>query len=348
MMNAQHTNFLHRSGNSMMRRTFVPFVIAACATPLFSSSSAHAQAAELATRLLEEAKRANDAGNLAAACPLLDRAYQMDAKDGLLFARADCRDREGKIVAAVSLYEEYLRAYTRMTGLQKQSHAQRANIAQARAIELGPLVPMIQFVWGGPPPANAKIIIDGIEFPAVTLDDKLPLETGPHDIIVTLPGKPDHKQTVTLSKGDSSTVDLTSLVDKQSGSVKGPQRIGLKAQKKGVDPWKVGGFVGIGLGVAGIVAGSVTGKLAIDKKEIVDAHCNGDHRCNDTGLAAAESFQTMGNISTATFIAGGVLASVGATLLVVAYRGSGGGKTTAQVRTTMGPGSAQIAIEGAF
>jgi hypothetical protein len=326
------------------------------AAPFFWSASSYAQAADVAKKLLDEAKRYNDAGDIAAACSLLDRAYQLDAKDGILYARADCRDREGKISAAVGIYDAYLRTFARMTGAQRQSHAQRASIAEARIKELGPLVPMVQFVWAEKPPEKTIIIVDGVEFPAMTLDAKLPLEPGTHEIIVKLPGEPERKRTVVLSKGGSTVVDLSPLSESALEALKQPQK-GINAKsgadkgsgKKGAaDPWKIGGFVGLGLGAAGIVVGSITGGTALKEKGVVDAHCNGEHRCDKEGLAAVDRFQTAGNISTATFIAGGVLASVGATQVVLAYRGSGGAKTTARVRTTIGPTAAQIGIEGAF
>lgn len=340
-----------------MRRLILLPVFAVCAVSLGQASTAHAQAADVAKKLLDEAKRYNDAGDIPAACSLLDRAYQLDAKDGILYARADCRDREGKISAAVGLYEAYLRTFARMTGAQRQSHAQRASIAEARIKELGPLVPMVQFVWAEKPPEQAKIIVDGVEFPAMTLDAKLPLEPGTHEIIVKLPGEPERKRTVILAKGDSTIVDLSPLSDGALDPSKQPQKgingksgadAGSGGKKSAVDPWKVGGFIGLGLGVAGIAVGAITGGTALKEKGVVDAHCNGEHRCDKEGLAAADRFQTAGNISTATFIAGGVLASVGATLVVLAYRGSNGAKTTAHVRTSVGPSAVQIGIEGAF
>ncbi len=336
---------------------FRPMALVALAVPVFFSASAYAQAADVAQKLLDEAKRYNDAGDVAAACSLLDRAYQLDAKDGILYARADCRDREGKISAAVGLYDAYLRTFARMTGAQRQSHAPRASIAEARIKELGPLVPMVQFVWAEKPPADTKIVVDGVEFPAMTLDGKLPLEPGTHEIIVKLPGEPERKRTVILSRGGSTVVDLSPLSESAIEALKGPQKtinvksgVGKPKPKASnpVDSSKIGGFVGLGLGVAGLVAGSVTGWTALKEKVIVDDHCNGERRCDKEGLAAVDRFQTVGNISTATFIAGGVLASVGATLLVVAYRGSGGAKTAVNVRTTVGPTAVQIGVEGAF
>src|SRR4051794_5353515 len=107
------------------------------------SASAHAQATEIAKKLLEEAKKLKEEGKIPEACPLLDRSYELDAKDGVLFARADCRDNERKIAAAVNLYEAYLRAFKRMTGATKDAHSERAATAEARIKDLGPRVPMV-------------------------------------------------------------------------------------------------------------------------------------------------------------------------------------------------------------
>lgn len=44
------------------------------------SSNVHAQASEIAKKLLDEAKQLREAGKISEACPLLDRSYEMDAK----------------------------------------------------------------------------------------------------------------------------------------------------------------------------------------------------------------------------------------------------------------------------
>jgi hypothetical protein len=327
--------------------------IAACASSFFWSTTAHAQATEIAKKLLDEAKTLREAGKISAACPLLDRSYQLDAKDGVLFARADCRDNERKIVAAVSLYEAYLRAYSRMTGATRTNHASRAAIADARIKELQPLVPMVKFIWAEKPPEDTLIKVDGEEYRASTLESKLPLEPGTHEIVILLPGEKERRRTVTLAEGGSTVVDLTPLPPEDpnkgpNGPGNGPHFGGpkLDTKRSGVDPLKVGGFIGIGLGVAGIVTGSVLGGLAIQDKKVVAANCDELRQCEPKGLEAAQHMQTMGNGSTAAFIAGGVIAGVGATLLVVSFRNPA--PTTARVRLNVGSNGAQLGLEGTF
>lgn len=331
------------------------FLVLGCLAPFFSATSAHAQAADVAKKLLDEAKTLKDEGKLAEACPLLDRAYEMDAKDGLLFARADCRDQQRKIAAAVNLYEAYLRSFSRMTGPTKKSHADRAAAAEARVNELRPLVPMVKFVWAEPPPPETKIIVDKVEFRASTLDVRLPLEPGTHEIAVIFPGEPERLRTVTLAEGGSTIVDLTPIDAKTDDPQKPTTKTNIPkstkpkpASKSKVDPWAVGGFVGVGLGVVGVVAGSITGSMAISEKKTVDARCNDAKRCDPEGLAAAERFQTVGNLSTATFVAGGLFAGVGATLLLVAYRSPAAPNATAKLKATITPGNMFLGIDGSF
>ena len=324
------------------------FLSIACLAPFFSSTLAHAQAADVAKKLLEEAKTQKEAGKLSQACTLLDRAYELDAKDGILFARADCRDQERKIVAAVSLYEAYLRSYSRMTGASKRSHAERAATAEARLTELRPLVPMVKFVWASPPPPETKIIVDQVEYSASTLDVRLPLEPGTHEIVVIFPGQPERPRTVTLAEGGSTIVDLTPVEaktdeepQKPGGKSNSPKSrpAGAKAKSQ-LDPSVIAGFAGVGLGAAGFIAGGITGGMAISEKKIVDANCNDVQRCNHEGLAAAKRFQTVGNVSTASIVAGGIFGAVGATLLLVAYRSpSSSSASTAKLNATVTPGN---------
>lgn len=335
-------------------------LIAALAAACCWSTPAHAQASDIAKRLLDEAKTLKDDGKIADACSLLDRSYELDAKDGVLFARADCRDKEGKIAAATQLYEAYLRAYSRMTGTTRENHAERAAQAETRTKELGPRVPMIKFYWAEPPPGDTKIIVDKREFRASMLESRLPLEPGKHVIVVLLPGKPERRRTITLTEGGSTIVDLSphptmsqlpAAVDmaKLLGSIKAGNTSAnesvLPARK--TDSGKIAGFIGVGLGVCGIAAGSVFGGLAATEKRVIDMHCKDNHHCDRTGLVASQQLQSWGNASTALFIAGGVLGAVGTTLLIGAYRNPAG-SATAHVHVNLAAHSLQLGLDGFF
>jgi hypothetical protein len=76
-------------------------------------------------------------------------------------------------------------------------------------------------------------------------------------------------------------------------------------------PYKVVGFVSLGLGVAGVAVGAIFGAEALSTKS---AHCIGT-AC-DPGYAGTALGQ--GTASTVGFVAGGVLAAAGLTLVLLA------------------------------
>lgn len=345
-----------------MRPVFFSSVILAYSSAiLIAPSLAYAQATDIATRLLEEAKQLNQEGKLAEACPLLDRSYVHDAKDGVLFARADCWDQVNKIAKAAQLYAAYFRAYNRMTGTTKDNHAERAAIAEKRIEELTPRIPTIKFIWADAPPPNTKIRVDGDEYPASTLESRLPLEPGPHEIVVQLPNEPERLRKVTLTEGNSTIVDLTPLppqktpdaisLDKLLAPDKLTTRpVAVKPRNVAdstVDVGKISGFVGLGLGAAGVVAGSIFGYWALQEKYTMDAHCDAQYTCDRTGMDASRRVVPLANTSTALFLTGGVVLGVGATLLIVAYR-QPSHKASAALHVHVGPNQAQLGITGAF
>jgi hypothetical protein len=57
----------------------------------------------------------------------------------------------------------------------------------------------------------------------------------------------------------------------------------------------------------------------MSKKDASKAHCTGDE-CDVTGVAQRDNAITAGNISTAGFIAGGVLGAAGVVLVLTAPR----------------------------
>jgi hypothetical protein len=63
---------------------------------------------------------------------------------------------------------------------------------------------------------------------------------------------------------------------------------------------RVPAYVVGGVGVAGIVVGSITGLMAMSKKNTADQNCTGS-QCNSTGADAGKSGKTMATVSTLAF-----------------------------------------------
>ena len=83
------------------------------------------------------------------------------------------------------------------------------------------------------------------------------------------------------------------------------------------------GALVLGAGAASLIAGAVTGGLALSGKSDLEASClNG--RCPESSREILDDATRLATASTATFIIGGVLAAGGVTLLILRPGGSSG------------------------
>jgi hypothetical protein len=102
---------------------------------------------------------------------------------------------------------------------------------------------------------------------------------------------------------------------------------------------KVLGLVAVGLGVVGLGVGGVFGVLAMSKKSDAQSAC--PNLCSDQGgVDKWNDAVTAGNVSTAAFIAGGVLVAAGAVLWITAPSSSTGDGPS--VGLGMAPGGMQV------
>jgi hypothetical protein len=114
------------------------------------------------------------------------------------------------------------------------------------------------------------------------------------------------------------------------------------------------GIASIGLGVASIWVGSLAGMMAIDRRDVQHVSCNASG-CTQAGVDAARDGATWADVSTVTFIAGGALVALGATLVVlsltspkktiVAGSAEGG---TARMAISVGVGASGFVLSGSF
>lgn len=335
-----------------MRQIRWSWAALACTSVLIWSNASFGQSEVIADKLFQQARDYMTAGNFTAACPLLDRSYQLDPKDGTLHALANCRDSEQKLTVALGHYRAYLRAYEKMTGAVKFKHQSRAVNAQERITAIEAEIPKVKFVWETAPPPESKVFVDDVEFRADTLDILLPLDPGTHQIVIQIPGEEKRTRTVVLAKGGSTIIDLTPVKPKEpdeGGSVgTGPIRKVRPVTTKKTDPRAVIGFAGIGLGAVGLATGAITGIFAMQQKEIVDARCGPTFVCDPVGFAAVNRFREFGTTSTISFIAGGVFAGVGLTLVLISRRPSADTAANVRLKTAILPGNANLSLEGAF
>jgi hypothetical protein len=310
----------------------------------------------VAATLFDQAVAKMEGEDYTAACPLLEQSYKLDAKLGVLFTLADCRDQEGKSASARVRYGDYLRAVAALSYAERSRHAERIKIAEKRLKEIGPDVPTLKLVWPGKFPAGIGVHVDDLELAQVPLDLPLPFDPGPHQLVVKRPGRPDELRPITLVKGQELVVDISVSTVPDGATPIGPigpsvpvkPPVRVVAPKPAMNVRKTAGLVTLGIGGAGIVAGGILGLLAISEKQTVQAHCAGPNglRCDSLGFDAVHRLRSFVDPSTAGFVVGGLLVATGVVLVVTAPSTS---KSTAVTVYAGGlPGGGIVAIEGAF
>jgi hypothetical protein len=179
---------------------------------------------------------------------------------------------------------------------------------------LEPRVPAVIIQVTGPGAAGARVTLDGAPVPAAALGINWPADPGTH----TLRGETDRyapvNVTVTLAERKVETVTLR--IDQLEASA-GPTPVPSPSPRG--SPLQAIGFAGIGVGGAALIMGAVTGGVALGKANNLSRICPGGH-CNDQ-QSAIDSYYLTGNLSTAGFVAGGLLAATGVVLVIVAPKG---------------------------
>lgn len=105
----------------------------------------------------------------------------------------------------------------------------------------------------------------------------------------------------------------------------------------------VPGVITLGVGAVGLGVGAVTGALSMAKVSDVRSRCP-DDRCLSAYRPEADEARTLGHVSTAAFVVGGVAAAAGVVLLVLRPGGATGAPTGAvkDLRVSVGIGRADI------
>jgi hypothetical protein len=277
-----------------------------CAGPLFAQDPAAAQA------LFDRGVLELEAGRFDQACPALAESHRLDPLPGTLFALAECEAKAGKLASAVGHYQDYLGLMSRMTPEQLERHAERAATARARVEALRPSVPTLTLVV--PPGAPSALVVerDGVALHGPALGMALPVDPGEHVVVTRLPGGGERRVALTLVPGEARRVEL----ELPAAAAPEPARSAAPASARDGEQrtlrtwgWALGA-----VGLSGVIAGSVTGVMVLQKKATVTDHCDGS-ACDREGKEAADSGKTLAAVSTVSFGVG--LSAVAASIVIL-------------------------------
>ena len=317
---------------------------------LAQGSDATARAA--ARKLGNAGIDAYQASDFKGAADKLDKAYKVLQAPSLGLWSARAFVKNGRLVEASERYLEVTRLDISSgdKGVQQQSKLD----AQKELDELGPRIPSLVVKLEGATPDQVALTIDGLAVKSALFGEATPIDPGAHKV-EGVRGNEKVASDVTLVEGKEETVLLrfdpnasvpAAPVATTSGTAPGanqassgatstPPDAPAQAPAQGTSsPLPVLGWIGIAVGGAGIVAGGITGAMAIEKKADLTASGECEGGCKQTGRY--ENFTTLKTVSTVCFIAGGVLAVTGIVLVVVAPS-----KTTT-VSLRVAPGEATV------
>jgi hypothetical protein len=266
-----------------------------------------------ARALAQQGQEALDAKDWASAAERFHRADALVHAPTLMLGLARAEVGGGRWIAALEHYNRIVRETIAPGSPAVFAKAQQDARKELAALE--PRVPAVIIQVTGPGAAGARVTLDGAPIPAAALGINWPADPGTH----TLRGETDRYApvdvTVTLAERKVETATLRIEKLEAPSPVAGP----TPSPSPRGSPLQAIGFAGIGVGGAALIMGVVTGCLALSKAQNLSRICPGGH-CDDQ-QTAIDSYYLAGNLSTAGFVAGGLLAATGVVLVIVAPKG---------------------------
>jgi len=298
---------------------------------VFAAAHANAQPrdAAAADALFREARALMKSGDHKAACPKLVESHKLDPAAGTAINLGDCWDRVGKLADALQAYRDALE-------LLKPGDTRVAPVrAQIAAVEKR--VPTLSVRLAPGAPEGARVKRDALELGEGSLGVALPVNPGPHWIVVVAPGRADRRQKVMVAEGEHRELEVRVAPRSAEGPTEEPAREGTAVAEPARNPsagdadgggssrttWA---YVAVGVGVAGIGAGLLFHQLANDEDrkagEIGDG-LSGDAcskppvpaKCNDI-QTALDKRDTNRTIRNASFVVGGLGLAASAVLFL--------------------------------
>jgi hypothetical protein len=271
--------------------------------------------ANLAQALFASGKDAMAKGDLATAEKRFTESLKLDPAVGTLLNLAACEEKAGKLVNALTHF------MTARTQLPKDDF--RVAFTNEKIDALTPRVPKIILKFPSGRPAKARVLKDGQELDANTLDSPVLVDPGTHLIVYE-----NEKNEVTLREGEEKILELgasskgssappsptsgptTTTTTTTTTQPKGPDTPADQASTTD-NPKRTWAWVSAGVAVTGLATGAITGLMTISAASTYKDHCT-DGECDQDGLDAASTGRTTRWVSPIGFgigIAAGIVSA---------------------------------------
>jgi hypothetical protein len=251
---------------------------------------------------------------------------------------ADCEEKLGKLAAAQMHFVE-VRDLARAQGLEALR-----NVAEQHLAALERRMPKLIVLLAKDAPADAVVMRDGVELGRISLNTPLPTDPGRHVVTVRTKNL-ERRYEVSVAEAETKQIEVTATGGEPLASAKGPSEVAtpstaekniatptpsetksdsdqLSLSSQGAPALRIAGYVIGGVGVAGLVIGTVAGLKAKSTNTEAEGTCP-EIGCDPTTHAQFDSLRhdamQARTISIVGFVAGGA-ALVGGTILVLTAR----------------------------
>jgi hypothetical protein len=237
---------------------------------------------------------------------------------GLWAARALAK--QGKLLEAADRYAEVTRLEISKGDEEVQRKAQAD--AETELESTRTLLPTVTILIDGPRSAELLLRVDGVEVSSQLVGEATPLNPGKHQVEVKTAGKLRSRK-FTLALGEKRELKFKAS-EQPNNSVDASEPEPPVTPTAGPASSSTNetqhtrrtlGWVSMGVGAAGLVAGGVTGALVLAKRDSLDATCRDGH-CPTSQVSDVDNYNTLRTISTTTFVVGGVFAAAGIVLVL--------------------------------
>lgn len=274
----------------------------------------------LLRKLSSDGVAAYQQGDYVRAVERLEKAWSIlhTAPLGLWSGRA--LEKSGRLVAASERYLEAKRAPLDSAGDRDAQESARVDAEKAYQ-DIQPRIPTVTVQIRGASPQDLSITVAKRTILADFIGLPVPVDPGTIEIMAQSNGGVTETASVTLREGEHEEVTLTFASGAVPVAVTPEANEATAKDEPARDPggkrgWQpVAGWIGVGLGSAGLVVGGVTGGIVLSKWDELD--CADGAMCNATPEETAP-INDLRTVSTIGFIAGGVLTAAGITLLLTA------------------------------
>jgi hypothetical protein len=311
--------------------------IAALLASLFCHAPALAQGVDegslgAARQMGQEGMKAYKDGNYDEANDKLGRAYAVVRAPSVGVWSARALVKVGKLVEASERYLEVTRMQVSTGDAAIQEEAKQAAATEREA--LLPRIPKLTIVIENASD-GVEVRLDSTAVPAALVGAERPVNPGKH-VVEAKVGEQVVTEEVTLAEGESRSVTLKLPVAAPPPEPAPPPPVAaLPAPAPAPPPpapappeadrgpapgglQRTLGWVGIGVGGAGLLFGGITGMMVLSKKSKLDDGDCLDGGCGPAEWDAVDSYNSYRTLSTVGFVVGGVGLAAGAALLLTA------------------------------